>query len=73
MTNLVKLESKSDVKEAIDQVQSVADDLDMVMILAIDKSGKQHLWTSTGSMLQKSFLVQFLNAWAAKWFGLEDA
>lgn len=72
MSNLTVIEKKTDVKATIEAATEMMDSLDGVMIVGLDKEGRQHLWTSTMSQMEKCFLTAFLNAWATKWFKLDE-
>jgi hypothetical protein len=50
-----------------------AKDCDVVLILAIDKNGGQHLIGSDCSHMERTFLHSFFNAWVLKWFRLGDS
>lgn len=72
-TKIRELKVKTDVKEVVEDCLKWCEGCEAIMIVALDKNGTQILRTSTMSGMQKSFLVSFLNAWMAKWFGLEHA
>lgn len=72
MSNLRELPPpETDVRKTLEDMLAQADGLELVMVLALDKEGKQLLRTSIGSMHAKSFLIGFLNAWWVLWYGID--
>ncbi len=68
--SLVQLQFKTDVRETLNSVQEIAENLDGVIVMGLRKDGQQMLLSSTMNGMQKAFLVGFANAWMASWFGL---
>jgi hypothetical protein len=69
MSNLRKLEFKSDVKEALQSMLDQADRFDSVCIVAATKEdGQLNVEFSTTSGYQKAWLVTGLQAWFHRWF-----
>lgn len=60
------------VKGCLEQVLSEADGLETVIVLGIQKNGKQYLRTSAVSQMEKCFLLQFFTAWVTGWFAFGD-
>lgn len=70
MSNLIKLEFETDVKQTIEAFLKNSDQFSSVILLGLDKECRQHLMTSSCSGQEKAFMTQFLNAWMNKWFEL---
>lgn len=56
------------VKETLQEVLDHVDDIEGVIVLVLNKDGKQELVTSSMNMPDKCFLKAFFDAWTAKWF-----
>ena len=55
----------------LERLEDKNDTLDAVIILELSSSGKQKLFTSKASGMEKAFLVQYAQAVMADWFLLE--
>lgn len=70
----LKADRSESVKATTEKFLASAGNFDCVIILAIDKSGGQHIFGNPASMLEKSFLHQFFSAFLNRWFeGFENA
>lgn len=67
-TKLRLVEQKSDIRETLEPLVSIADSMDGVMVLGINKDGTQFLVSSTMSHYQKCFLLAFHQAVNQRWF-----
>lgn len=72
MQNLKSISTSNDSRETIEEFLKIADNIDCLIIVALDKEGKQILRTSTVSAYKKSFLILFLNAWMTSWFNIQS-
>jgi hypothetical protein len=63
MADIHTLEFKSDVKEVVETYLSVCEKDEAVIILSINKEGCPYLRTNRATLMQKSFMIQFLNAY----------
>lgn len=52
------------LKEMLDR----AEHFEHVIVIAMNKDGTQYLSASHASMIQKSFLIAFAQAWLTRWF-----
>lgn len=60
------------VKLTLQECLDMSDNLECVVVLALDKDGNQILRTSSTSGEKKAFLFAFYQAWMTKWFQLGE-
>lgn len=69
---VLNFKSGRDIKETLNNIESEIEKLDCVMIVGLYKDGGQILEVSKSSGYEKTFMVQFANAWINNWFRLKD-
>jgi len=66
--NIINFKADPQVKLTLQECLDMADNLECVVVLALDKEGNQILRTSSTSGEKKAFLLSFYQAWMTKWF-----
>lgn len=69
---IIDFKADPQVRQTIQECLDMADHLECVVVLALDKDGNQILRTSSTSGEKKAFLMAFYQAWMTKWFKLGD-
>lgn len=68
MTNLIKIEQKSDVKETIQEFLELSEDVDCFVVVYLRKDGRPAMMGSSCSQMERSFLHKFFGWCLDRWF-----
>ncbi len=58
-------------KEALELILKDAENIECVVILGLRKNGQQMIQTSDSTAYQKSFVLNFFQAWMLRYFNFE--
>ncbi len=70
-SNVTPITPPSDVKSTLESFIPKADQIELVVVICLNKDGSQFLQTSNGSMSDKIFLQAFYNSYVNKFFNSE--
>lgn len=73
MAHLRQVEERETPRGTLQEMLDREEQLDVVVVIALNKNGSQFLMCSSTSMHVKTFLVSFALSWVMQWFHHENA